>query len=63
MILKWNAAFLKRFGNTQVEKPGASGQTDAANIANAISRNHPCPCGSGRKYKHCCGAYVGGVEH
>ena len=19
-----------------------------------ISRNHPCPCGSGRKYKHCC---------
>jgi SEC-C motif len=20
-----------------------------------ISRNDPCPCGSGRKYKHCCG--------
>jgi hypothetical protein len=20
-----------------------------------ISRNAPCPCGSGRKYKHCCG--------
>lgn len=19
-----------------------------------ISRNHPCPCGSGKKYKHCC---------
>ncbi|HMW30894.1 MAG TPA: SEC-C metal-binding domain-containing protein, partial [Plasticicumulans sp.] len=19
-------------------------------------RNAPCPCGSGRKYKHCCGA-------
>lgn len=19
-----------------------------------ISRNAPCPCGSGRKYKHCC---------
>jgi len=19
-----------------------------------ISRNDPCPCGSGRKYKHCC---------
>ena len=19
------------------------------------SRNDPCPCGSGRKYKHCCG--------
>ena len=22
----------------------------------AIGRNEPCPCGSGRKYKHCCGA-------
>lgn len=22
----------------------------------AIGRNQPCPCGSGRKYKHCCGA-------
>jgi len=21
-----------------------------------IGRNAPCPCGSGRKYKHCCGA-------
>ncbi|MFN4359080.1 SEC-C metal-binding domain-containing protein, partial [Sphingopyxis alaskensis] len=21
-----------------------------------ISRNAPCPCGSGRKYKHCHGA-------
>jgi len=22
----------------------------------AISRNAPCPCGSGKKYKRCCGA-------
>src|SRR3954470_15704078 len=21
---------------------------------NRVSRNDPCPCGSGRKYKHCC---------
>jgi len=20
-----------------------------------VGRNEPCPCGSGRKYKHCCG--------
>jgi len=19
-----------------------------------VRRNHPCPCGSGRKFKHCC---------
>jgi preprotein translocase subunit SecA len=23
-----------------------------------ISRNEPCPCGSGNKYKHCHGAMV-----
>ncbi len=23
-----------------------------------IGRNHPCPCGSGKKYKQCCGATV-----
>ena len=22
----------------------------------AVGRNHPCPCGSGRKFKLCCGA-------
>ncbi|MBU1339031.1 MAG: SEC-C domain-containing protein [Acidobacteria bacterium] len=21
-----------------------------------MGRNHPCPCGSGLKYKKCCGA-------
>ena len=26
----------------------------ARDIAQQPSRNHPCPCGSGRKYKHCC---------
>ncbi|MCM8817934.1 MAG: SEC-C metal-binding domain-containing protein [Candidatus Omnitrophica bacterium] len=23
-----------------------------------IGRNQPCPCGSGKKYKHCCGKNV-----
>ncbi|SPB15526.1 yecA family protein [Caballeronia novacaledonica] len=27
-----------------------------------VGRNEPCPCGSGRKYKHCCGAN-GSVPH
>ena len=22
-----------------------------------VGRNEPCPCGSGKKYKHCHGAY------
>lgn len=25
-------------------------------MATKIGRNEPCPCGSGRKYKRCCGA-------
>jgi tetratricopeptide (TPR) repeat protein len=25
----------------------------------AVSRNAPCPCGSGKKYKHCCGGEHG----
>jgi preprotein translocase subunit SecA len=24
-----------------------------------VGRNEPCPCGSGRKYKHCHGVLVG----
>jgi tetratricopeptide (TPR) repeat protein len=31
-----------------------SGQVAAANLAGKVGRNDPCPCGSGRKYKHCC---------
>ena len=23
-----------------------------------VGRNEPCPCGSGKKYKHCHGAYA-----
>src|SRR5260370_1432417 len=27
-----------------------------------IGRNDPCPCGSGRKYKHCCLASQGAID-
>lgn len=36
----------------------ASGKTSETE-APKISRNAPCPCGSGRKYKKCCGATQG----
>lgn len=26
--------------------------------ATQVARNAPCPCGSGRKYKHCCGGHA-----
>jgi uncharacterized protein YecA (UPF0149 family) len=25
-------------------------------LSHRVGRNAPCPCGSGRKYKRCCGA-------
>ena len=28
----------------------------AARAVNKVGRNDPCPCGSGKKYKKCCGA-------
>lgn len=41
----------------QIEKKLAAEDADRQNSKPAayIPRNAPCPCGSGRKYKHCCG--------
>ena len=36
------------------EEPGAGVAGDAAAMTK-IGRNQPCPCGSDRKYKRCCG--------
>ena len=27
-------------------------------VSPKIQRNDPCPCGSGKKYKNCCGKYL-----
>ena len=34
---------------------GAAGAAAAAPVNRKVSRNEPCPCGSGKKYKHCHG--------
>ncbi|HLF21956.1 MAG TPA: SEC-C metal-binding domain-containing protein, partial [Aestuariivirga sp.] len=41
-------------------RPKAKPGIDPKNPATwgKVSRNDPCPCGSGKKYKHCHGAYV-----
>jgi FkbM family methyltransferase len=48
-ILKLNANILARIRDQKraVQDPAA---------ADRNGRNDPCPCGSGKKYKHCCGA-------
>lgn len=30
-------------------------RVDEMNSISKVGRNDPCPCGSGKKYKHCCG--------
>ena len=34
---------------------GKGGAPTNKNQPGAVGRNQPCPCGSGKKYKHCCG--------
>ena len=43
---------------SSVENPAAAataGKTETIVNANKTGRNDPCPCGSGKKYKNCCG--------
>jgi preprotein translocase subunit SecA len=44
----------------QVAKETGTNKDDSANApvtrkSDKVSRNAPCPCGSGKKYKYCCG--------
>lgn len=50
----------ERQGETsRTMRPSSGGHTTNEPIkrqGDKIGRNDPCPCGSGKKYKHCCGA-------
>lgn len=35
--------------------PGGDSNTSPARKGKKVGRNEPCPCGSGKKYKRCCG--------
>ena len=47
---------------TQASRPGPDGQpqqevqkAQPVRVEKKVGRNEPCPCGSGKKYKKCCG--------
>jgi preprotein translocase subunit SecA len=54
---------MPRRGGKTVEGRGAAGggpaerqqQSTVKREARKVGRNEPCPCGSGKKYKKCCG--------
>ena len=55
--LKFLAEVVER---EQVAKVTGTNRDDSANApvvrkSEKVGRNDPCPCGSGKKYKHCCG--------
>ena len=35
--------------------PGKVAKQKTVHKGNKVGRNDPCPCGSGKKYKKCCG--------
>jgi len=40
----------------QAGTPGKAPAAVVTRVADKVGRNDPCPCGSGKKYKKCCGA-------
>ncbi len=50
--------FERMYASSELNVPKGYAESDAGNIVklDKVGRNDPCPCGSGKKYKKCCGA-------
>jgi preprotein translocase subunit SecA len=48
-------AILSNLPPLNIPQPDMPAGADGELVQAPISRNAPCPCGSGRKYKHCHG--------
>ena len=42
-------------GGTALSGKSRPENAQVVRITPKVGRNDPCPCGSGKKYKHCCG--------
>ncbi|HOJ50622.1 MAG TPA: preprotein translocase subunit SecA [Spirochaetota bacterium] len=47
--------FEDEFGNSSIKTSEERGELLKVGVKKKIGRNEPCPCGSGKKYKNCCG--------
>ena len=56
-IRRENAEFIPRVlpALRKLAQIRAGEETDPARPSHKVGRNEPCPCGSGKKYKRCCG--------
>jgi uncharacterized protein YecA (UPF0149 family) len=50
-VLLCSKAFSQVFDDISVPKPAS------IQVTEKVGRNEPCPCGSGKKYKNCCGNF------
>jgi len=55
----YRVSLVKREATQKAPVPvqaGGNGQKQKQKVGGKkVGRNDPCPCGSGKKYKHCCG--------
>ena len=42
-------------GGGEDDEGAKRGKAQPVKVEKRVGRNDPCPCGSGKKYKHCCG--------
>ncbi len=50
-----NAEAPKREQVMKPSEPGSDAAVEPRKVKDKVGRNDPCPCGSGKKYKKCCG--------
>jgi uncharacterized protein YecA (UPF0149 family) len=56
MIRAFSYATLTRWGEVDAHAPTVQPPSaNAPSLASRVGRNDPCPCGAGKKYKHCHG--------
>jgi hypothetical protein len=55
-LLKWKQIADKKESEFNAEMKHGSRLSVDASTQSKVGRNDPCPCGSGKKYKKCCGA-------
>ena len=53
-VLHEKAEFLRVDGTWLYNREARLGPAPFKSTAPKVGRNDPCPCGSGKKYKHCC---------
>jgi len=54
-----NMATQQQQAARQSANAGAVSPVQVIRTAPKVGRNDPCPCGSGKKYKNCCGRNAG----